>query len=317
MSIAEAEATIAAGSQSFAAAARLMPHVIRGDTVQLYAWCRHVDDVVDGQHLGTAAESVADPAARLAELRTATLASLRTDQPVGAPFQALRSVARRHDLPERWPLDLIDGLAMDVEGRRYTTICDTLDYAYHVAGVVGLMMAKIMGVDDEVALDRACDLGIAFQLTNIARDVRDDYRIGRVYLPSEWIDAAGAKVEDGLPSSELYAVVLQLLDTAELYYDSARVGLPALPLRAAWSIASALRIYRAIGHRIRSAGPQAYGARISTRGATKVLCACLALNDVAASRLIEPRLPREGLWTRPAASDQAARGATEGNTTAV
>lgn len=299
MSVAAAEAAIAAGSQSFAAAARLMPRAIRDDTVQLYAWCRHADDVVDGQDLGSAPEAGGDPAARLAALRTMTLAALRGDDPVHAPFAGLRTVARRHDFPERWPLDLIEGFAMDVSGRRYDSVEDTLDYAYHVAGVVGVMMARVMGVRDEAVLDRACDLGLAFQLTNIARDVIDDARIGRVYLPREWLEEAGARVEGDVPSPELHHVILRLLDTAEPYYASARAGLPALPLRAAWSIAAALRIYRAIGTRIRAGGPQAYRRRIGTGAPAKARLATAALADAALSRLGGAPAARQGLWTRP------------------
>jgi phytoene synthase len=301
MSVAEAEATIAAGSQSFAAAARLMPRAIRDDTVQLYAWCRHVDDVVDNQVLGRAPSGGGDPRARLEGLRAETLAALRGDERVSAPFAALRTVARRHEFPERWPLDLIDGMAMDVEGRCYHGLEDTLDYAYHVAGVVGVMMARVMGVRDETVLDRACDLGLAFQLTNIARDVVDDARIGRVYLPRAWLDAAGAEVDGATPSPELYAVILRLLEAAEPYYASARAGLSALPLRAAWSIAAALRIYRAIGTRIRAEGPRAYRARIGTGRATKARLALWALSDAGRSRLGRPATGRACLWTRPRA----------------
>ena len=88
-------------------------------------------------------------------------------------------------------MDLLQGFEMDVEGRRYDTLEDTLDYAYHVAGVVGVMMARIMGVQDAPTLRRAQDLGLAFQLTNIARDVVEDARGGRVYLPGQWLDEAG------------------------------------------------------------------------------------------------------------------------------
>jgi phytoene synthase len=160
------------------------------------------------------------------------------------------------------------------------------------------MMARIMGVREEAVLDRACDLGIAFQLTNIARDVRDDCRIGRVYLPKDWLAAAGTDVRDDIPSPALYGVILRLLDTAEPYYASAAAGLPALPLRAAWSIAAALRIYRAIGSRIRALGPDAYRTRIATDSATKMRLALLALADAGRSRVRPRRADRDGLWTR-------------------
>ncbi len=299
--VAESQAAIAAGSQSFAAAAKLMPAGIREDTVMLYAWCRHADDVVDGQELGSTPQAGGDPADRLARLKADTMEALHGSGPVSAPFAALRAVARRHDFPDRWPLDLIDGFAMDVQGRDYRTLNDTLDYSYHVAGVVGVMMARVMGVRDQAVLDRACDLGLAFQLTNIARDVIDDARIGRLYLPGDWLEEAGASVEGNIPSPQLYGVILRLLDAAEPYYASAFAGLPALPARCAWSIAAAARIYRAIGTRIRRGGPEAYRQRIGTSGAAKAGLAVLALGDAGVSRVIPRQVPRDGLWTRPRA----------------
>lgn len=299
--VAESQAAIAAGSQSFAAAAKLMPKGIREDTVMLYAWCRHADDVVDGQELGSAPQAGGDPAERLARLKADTLEALHGSSPVAPPFAALRAVSRRHDFPDRWPMDLIDGFAMDVAGREYRTLNDTLDYSYHVAGVVGVMMAGVMGVRDQAVLDRACDLGLAFQLTNIARDVIDDARIGRVYLPGDWLEEAGATIEGDIPSAQLYAVILRLLDAAEPYYASAFAGLPALPARCAWSIAAAARIYRAIGARIRKGGPEAYHSRIGTSGAAKAGLALAALGDAGRSRILPPKPSRAGLWTRPRA----------------
>ena len=287
------------GSKSFAAASLLMPRAMREDTVMLYAWCRHADDVIDGQDLGAAGTGRADGAARLAALRAETCAALRGDSPVSPPFAALRAVARRHDFPENWPSDLIEGFAMDVAGCRYDTLGDTLRYAYHVAGVVGVMMARVMGVRDESMLDRACDLGIAFQLTNIARDVRDDARMGRVYLPADWLEGAAPDPRAPEPSPAVHAAALRLLDTADAYYVSASAGLPALPCRAAWSIAAARRIYRAIGLRIRAQGPAAYRRRIGTSTAGKLAMIAAALGDVAASRLEPARSDRSGLWTRP------------------
>jgi len=296
--VAESQAAITAGSQSFAAAARLMPPGIREDTVMLYAWCRHADDVVDGQVLGSAPEGGGDPAARLAALKAETLEALHGTGPVSAPFAALRAVAQRHDFPERWPLDLIDGFAMDVTGRTYHTLQDTLDYSYHVAGVVGVMMARVMGVRDEAVLDRACDLGLAFQLTNIARDVIDDARIGRIYLPREWLAEGATQIAGPVPSAALHRIILRLLDAADPYYASALGGLPALPVRCAWSIAAAARIYRAIGTRIQKGGPEAYRRRIGTSGTTKAALVLRALAEAGMSRVAPSQASREGLWTR-------------------
>ncbi|MFC0200461.1 phytoene/squalene synthase family protein [Paracoccus rhizosphaerae] len=290
---------IAQGSQSFAAAAKLMPPGIRDDTVMLYAWCRHADDVIDGQVLGDRPELIDDPQARLEDLRRQTVGALHGTARMTPPFAALREVARRHDFPDRWPLDLIEGFAMDVQDRSYRSLDDVLDYSYHVAGVVGVMMARVMGVKDDAVLDRACDLGLAFQLTNIARDVIDDAAIGRCYLPADWLAEAQAKVDSPIPSAELYSVIIRLLDAAEPYYASARVGLAALPPRCAWSIAAALRIYHAIGTRIRQGGPEAYRQRISTSKAAKIGLVARGGLDTATSRLARRPAPREGLWIRP------------------
>src|SRR5690606_18381279 len=176
------EDAIAKGSQSFAAAAKLFDRETREDAVMLYAWCRHCDDVIDGQVVGhdQAKDFREGQRHRLAELREKTSAALAGEASGEYLFEALRRVVARHDIPHRHPQELLVGFEMDVEYRRYRTIEETLDYCYHVAGVVGVMMAMIMGVRDRAVLDRASDLGLAFQLTNIARDVIDDARAGRV-----------------------------------------------------------------------------------------------------------------------------------------
>ena len=180
------------------------PGIRRDDTVMLYAWCRHADDVIDGQALGSRPEAVNDPQARLDGLRADTLAALQGDGPVTPPFAALRAVARRQDFPQAWPHGPDrSAFGMDIEARDYRSLDDVLEYSDHVAGIVGVMMARVMGVRDDPVLDRACDLGLAFQLTNIARDVIDDARIGRCYLPGDWLDQAGARIDGPVPSPEL------------------------------------------------------------------------------------------------------------------
>jgi phytoene synthase len=182
--------SIRQGSKSFAAAARLFDPTVREDAYLLYAWCRHCDDEIDGQVLGHGSVGL-DPrlaAAKLAELEDKTRRALagqgvEDDQ----AFAAFQRVAQRHTIPSRLPLELLEGFRMDVEGRAYSTLDDVLLYAYRVAGVVGEMMARVMGAVDSDILRRAVDLGLALQLTNIARDVVEDARGGRIYLPSEWL----------------------------------------------------------------------------------------------------------------------------------
>lgn len=302
--IANSEVSIAQGSQSFAAAARLFDRATRDDAVMLYAWCRHCDDVVDGQTLGHAQQDNFRDGQhhRLDLLRSQTAAALdgqQTDDPI---FEALRRVVQRHQIPARHPQELLAGFEMDVANRHYATIDDTLDYCYHVAGVVGVMMAMIMGARDPKVLDRACDLGLAFQLTNIARDVIDDARVGRVYVPADILKRHGIERVDPDDLSQragLHTAALELLALAEQYYASAYIGMGALPARSAWAIAAARRVYRAIGSKLRAGGPAAWNQRVSTTKAEKLGLLGLALSDVAATRIIRRNAPRDGLWQRP------------------
>lgn len=298
----QARQSIAVGSKSFAMASRFLPQGMHEDCVMLYAWCRHADDVIDGQDAGFAVAAPDDPAARLAELRDLTHRALRGDA-VAPVYAGLARVMAARDIPYRHVDELLDGFAMDVDGRVYRSTGDLLDYCYHVAGVVGVMMARIMGVRDESVLDRASDLGLAFQLTNIARDVIDDARIGRTYLPRELLRAEGVaqiNPDDMVQRAALHRVALRLLDEAEVYYRSADIGIAALPRRPALAIAAARNIYRQIGVKLCAQGPDAWNGRLSTTRGEKLRLAALA----AGSTILAPRrravvVSRDGLYVRP------------------
>lgn len=304
--VAHGAEAIRVGSQSFAAAARLFSPPVREGAVMLYAWCRHCDDVVDGQVLGHGqrAGQRDDGAARLAELREQTRQAC-AGQPGHDPvFQGIAEVVRRHGIRPVYLEQHLDGFAMDVAEHRYTTLGDTLDYCWRVAGVVGVMMAQIMGRSEPAVLDRACDLGMAFQLTNIARDVVEDAAIGRIYLPAEWLAAEGLPADATLAEPRyreaLARVAQRLVDTAEPYYDSAAAGLPALPLRSAWSIATARSVYRAIGRKVQERGAAAWDRRASTTGTEKVMWVAAAAAQAVASRMRSPSPSRDaGLFRRP------------------
>ena len=183
--VAHARETIAKGSQSFAAASKLFDPATRERAQLLYTWCRACDDIADGQQLGHGMSPVADASAKLSLMRTRTAQAL-AGEPTGDPaFDALGVVAAETRLPARYAHDLIDGFALDAQEWRPRSEADLMRYCYHVAGAVGCMMAVVMGVDpaDEATLDRACDLGLAFQLANIARDVRRG-RCGGALLPA-------------------------------------------------------------------------------------------------------------------------------------
>jgi 15-cis-phytoene synthase len=284
-----AHAAIAQGSKSFALASRLFDARTRDRAALLYAWCRHCDDVIDGQVLGHGEVASDVPVGeRLAELRRLTDAALRGEATGEMPFDALGRVAAETGLPARYCHDLLDGFAMDAAGQRYETAEQTLTYCYHVAGCVGVMMAIVMGVDpkDRATLDRACDLGLSFQLNNMARDVEADTQLGRCYLPAEWL--GGGEV----------AAVRRMVDLAERYEASARCGTPMLSLRSAWAVLAAARIYGDIGRKVRALGGDAWKRRVTTSTAGKLAAVAAAWPQaVGRKRLYRVPVSRDGLWT--------------------
>ncbi len=296
---------IRAGSKSFAAAARLFDESTRQSAVMLYAWCRYCDDVVDGQRLGHGQREGdrGDGVARLAALERATLLAC-AGEPGGEPvFAGLAEVVRRHGIPQSCLLEHLAGFRMDVEGQRYASLHDTLAYCWRVAGVVGVMMAMVMGSRNPATLDRACDLGMAFQLTNIARDVVEDAAIGRVYLPADWLQGEGfmtpADVLDPRRRVALGRVAARLVDAADPYYRSAVAGIGELPLRSAWSIATARGIYRDIGRKVKAHGAHAWDTRIATTRMDKLWFLARGAAVALLAPSIDPQPRPDDLWRRP------------------
>lgn len=297
----QTEAVIAQGSKSFAAATRLFPAELRRDVRFLYAWCRHCDDLTDGQQLGHGRIETANDES-IARLRSDSLAALAGSPPPELPYLALAELARRQPIQACLVKAHIRGFELDVAGWQPQTLDDTLQYCYHTAGTVGMMMAGIMGVRDTVTLHRASDLGIAFQLTNIARDVTEDALAGRSYLPQDWRTAANLTIEDLADAGKrelAFPLVQRLIGEAEPYYRSAAIGIRALPRRASWAIASARDIYRDIGQQILKRGPQALGQRVHTGPSRKLWRFLTASPTALASRRLQTADTRVALWTPP------------------
>ncbi len=295
--------TMAAGSKSFASAAKLFDPAIRRSALMLYAWCRHCDDTIDGQDMGFSAPVAQDtPQQRLVHLQTLTRRAL-TGVPMEEPaFAAFQEVAFAHAIPEQLAFDHLVGYAMDARGERYHTFTDTLGYCYHVAGVVGLMMAHIMGVRERTVLDRACDLGLAFQLTNIARDIVEDAQAGRCYLPTRWLAEEGVSLHNYAKPSQRAALgrlAHRVVTAAEPYYQSAREALAGLPLRSAWAIATALGVYRQIGLNVRHAGEHAWSQRQGTTKLEKRIHVLTGAGMALSSRFSTLKPRPDHLWRRP------------------
>ncbi|MFZ5793490.1 MAG: phytoene/squalene synthase family protein [Sphingomonas sp.] len=303
--VATAQESIARGSKSFAAASRLFAPKTRERAWLLYAWCRACDDIADGQDHGHDMTGVSDGPARLAEISALTEAAL-AGIVVGDPaFDALRIFAAETALPPALARDLIAGFALDAQGWRPQTEQDLYRYCYHVAGAVGCMMALAMGVpaDDDATLDRACDLGLAFQLANIARDVAEDARAGRCYLPQAWLDELEIPADDLLAPQhrERLGQLGERLGTLAARYEaSARLGTPALAFRSAWAVLAAAGIYGAIGRKVAALGARAWDRRVTTSGIAKIGFIVRAWREARQRVTLYPPQPRDpALWTRP------------------
>jgi phytoene synthase len=251
------------GSKSFFAASRLLPQRMRSASVALYAFCRVADDVVDDGE---------SPELGLQELQH-RLNKIYQGQPLAnLEDQALALVVHQHQLPRALLDALLDGFAWDAQGRHYETIADTHAYGARVAGAVGAMMCWIMGVRHPQALARACELGVAMQLTNICRDVGEDARNGRLYLPRAWLREAGidpsAFLAEPVCTPALQIVITRVLDEADRLYNLSSQGIGYLPRDCRAAIWAARLIYAEIGHQLRRDGlnPVAHRAVVgSTR----------------------------------------------------
>ncbi len=300
------------GSLSFFLAARLLGREARDAISMLYAWCRFADDLID-----STAERLPprERGAVVDELRqgttqavTARDVDLGSSTPLG--YRAMAQLGRLYRLPADYPLELTRGMQMDAEGVSYDDLPSLRLYCYRVAGVVGVMFSHIIGVSDAEALPHAADLGIAMQMTNIARDVLEDAAMGRIYLPLSWLRDAGIPADPRLfPSykKELAVVTQRLLAVADDHYRSGEEGLKYLPLRAAAAVAAARHIYHGIGTLVSERGSTAWDRRAVVPLGTKLLLLARGLITIICGlphRILHPwhRQQISDIWRYPACS---------------
>jgi len=295
-SLREAKSTLARKGRSFHWAKRLLSQQHGDRAARLYAFCRHLDDLAD---------EPGSPSAASDQLRSARseLETGRSEHP--AMLDMLRLIDECQIDP-RIPSEMILGLLSDLEEVRYETIDALLRYSYRVAGTVGLMMCDVLDVDDPAAAAFAIDLGIAMQLTNICRDVREDACAHRRYLPSELIGeiATSDLIEPpALRQLALTTAVARLLDLADAYYRSGESGLPYLPVRARHGILIASRVYAGIGGRLRAQGCRYWERRavVSSGGKLSITLASLT------GSFFSP-----GFWTKPRMHDSSLHQALKG-----
>lgn len=253
------------GSKTFFAASLLLPARVRAPATALYAFCRLADDAID---LG------ADKTAALQDLQR-RLDAIYADRPAAIEAdRALAPVVRQHGIPRELLDGLLEGFFWDAQGRRYETLADLQAYGARVAGTVGAMMALIMDTRSAGALARACELGVAMQLTNIARDVGEDARAGRLYLPLQWLREAGfdpqAWLRDPVFDSTLATVIERLLGAADDLYLRAQGGIAFLPRDCRPAIRAAQLVYAEIGEEVRRQGLDSIGRRAVVPGSRKL-----------------------------------------------
>lgn len=256
---------IRTGSLSFHAASKLLPESVRDPALALYAFCRLADDEVDEGD--NKARAVIDLQERLDLAYAGTPRNAPEDRAFAAVIEAF-------EMPQALPQALLEGLAWDAMERQYDSLADLRGYCARVASAVGVMMCVLMRVRDADALARACDLGVAMQLTNIARDVGEDARMGRIYLPLDWFRAEGIASQAFLANPEaapeIKSMVQRLLKDAAHLYRRSEAGIAALPANARTGIFAARYIYAAIGSAVQRNGFDSVNHRGHTSKAQKI-----------------------------------------------
>ncbi len=264
---AQARAVIRKHSKSFALASVLLGRELRDDASALYAYCRRADDAVDL----VAPELAATAVERLSRELDDVYAGRSLSDPVLCGFQRL---VRERDIPRAYPEALLEGFRLDASGKHYETLTELHHYCWCVAGSVGAMMCHVLGVRRERALRHGAHLGMAMQLTNICRDVAEDFERGRLYLPRELAPAprspgAGRTLSRREAAHAAHAV-RRLLSEAERFYASGDAGLALLSFRARLAVATARNVYSAIGQRILAREADVLAGRAFVSGPDKL-----------------------------------------------
>ena len=276
------EALLRGGSRSFHLAGQLLPRRTRSAATALYAFCRLADDAIDGPQRSDAS---------LPQLR-ARLDRIYDAAPLPQPVERLlASTVRQCAIPRALLDALLEGFEWDAAGRRYHDIAALRAYSARVAGSVGVMMTLMMGVRQPAVLARACELGIAMQLTNIARDVGEDARAGRLYLPCQWLREAGIDPDGWLAqpafTPALAGVIERVLMAADAAYARATMGIAHLPARARAGIHAARRLYAEIGQDLRRHGLDSVARRAHVGRARKLWLLLAACGDALSARPLQ------------------------------
>ena len=236
-------------SKSFYLSAQMLPKEQRWATFALYGFCRHCDNLIDTPRQRTETEILREIQRLTEELHIA----YNTGESQDPIIRTFILVAKTYNIPIAYPLDLLNGVAMDVQQARYKTFDELSLFCYRVAAVVGLMMTSVLGYKDERAFGYAKQLGIAMQLTNILRDVKEDKEMGRLYIPQTDLAQFSVTEQDIFSEKmtpQLRALMKFQIERADQYYTEAIPGISLLKTESQYAIYAAAKIYRGILRKI-------------------------------------------------------------------
>ncbi|TWX73640.1 phytoene/squalene synthase family protein [Colwellia sp. C1TZA3] len=262
---------LARHGKSFYWASLFLGSKLATSAAQLYKFCRFVDDLADGNHPN----------------RQALLEDIRAclnghKPPVDSEVEDFLALATQHNIPLAAARELLDGMLNDQTPAAFENETELLRYCYAVAGTVGIMMCRVLNCKEQRAESFAIDLGIAMQLTNIARDVLEDAHMGRRYLPASWVNLTASEITHmNTTCHEPVALAIKrMLDLAEDYYKSALLGIQLLPFRSRFSIIVALRVYRQIGVLLRHRNLCWWHGRVYVAAPKKALLSLRSIVDL-------------------------------------
>ena len=269
-------------ARSFYFASFALPRDKKRAAYAVYAFCRYTDDLVDRAGTPDGMEQTLRTVGDTFDLMVAGDLS----EPAFAP--AFAWAVKRYQIEKRPFLDLLKGVAMDLGPVRIADWPHLRDYCYHVASVVGLMMAHIFELRDDTGRERAIDLGTAMQLTNILRDVGEDLRMGRIYLPADEMLAHGvtsAELAATKATPNLKGLLREQAERARRYYGSAEAGIPLLADDGSQFTVWLMRhVYAGILDEVERHDYEILQRRVSTSFARKVLLAGRAWRDYRRNR---------------------------------
>lgn len=264
--------SLRSGSKTFFLAACFFPKEKLEAAARIYHWCRYCDDVID--------QGGGEATLKFLEIETNLVLHHRKESDF-EPFASLKEVSSKYQIPSLYAEELLLGMKMDIQKNIYQSLKDLEVYCYRVASTVGLMMCYILGIFRQSALRHASSLGIAMQLTNICRDVKEDYEMGRVYLPEDLLQEHGVhKKYLFLDEKKLFEVVKDVIRHSEYHYDVGLRGTRFLPMRSAFVITMAAYFYREIGRKILRSGPEALQERVVVNLPRKIWLIILAVISV-------------------------------------